>query len=179
MSAPADGSEKRLDPYEILLTYAEVGVALAGFGGIVAAFRQQQRELSPRDIGAVRFVVEVSLSAIFFAVTPAVLSNFDVAPSSTWRISALLLAIGLLGLFVVQERRRRRVGRALGERLPTVKARPWMVAAYLAISAFVGIAGILDFETTGVYLIGTGLLLTSAGIEFLVFVAELQAGPQS
>jgi len=58
-----------VDASEILLTFAEVSVALAGFIGITAAFRQRSTSWSADDL---RVPFRGTMIGCYFAVTAAV-----------------------------------------------------------------------------------------------------------
>ena len=163
-----------MDASEILLTFAEVSVALAGFIGITAAFRQRSTSWSADDLSSVRFVLEVSFSALFLSVLPGIISNFSIAPELSWRIAALGMAGVLLALFSYQAQRRRRLARKgirPGSRVPF---RGTMIGCYFAVTAAVALAGVFGIVVQGAYVLGVAMLLLAAVIEFLVFVAALQ-----
>ncbi len=163
-----------MSPQDLLLTYAEVAVALAGFSGIVAAFRQNRDAPSPFDVNSVRFVLEVSLTAILFSVVPGVLQAFSIPESAAFRIAAFALTGALLVLYVTQARRRQRVADQHGFAPRAIRGRPLLLTIYLAITGGLALSGLSGVATAGAYLVANGMLLVAAGIEFLAFVAGLQ-----
>jgi hypothetical protein len=162
-----------MDPQDVLLTFAEVSVTLAGFIGITAAFRRQESMWSPFDIGSVRFVLEVSFAALFLSIVPAVLVNLSIAETNAWRVAGAIMAVVLIALFAYQSRRRKRIAREVGSP-QSLAARPLLIALYLLITIGIAVCSVLDVVVPGMYLVGGGTLLMSAVIEFLAFVAGLQ-----
>lgn len=163
-----------LEASDILLTFAEVSVALAGFIGITAAFRQRNSNWSAFDLSSVRFVLEVSFAALFLSVLPGIISNFSIEPALSWRISAVAMAAVLLALFFYHRWRRQRLS---GKEFPPggrVRFRVPMLAAYLVVTAAIALSGSLGIAVQGTYLLGVTMLLLAAAIEFLAFVAALQ-----
>ena len=164
----------RLDPNDTLQTFAEVSVALAGFIGITAAFRRRDSSSwSTYDINSVRFVLEVSFAALFLSVLPAIIVNLGVAEAPAWQVAGGLMSLTLVALFIYQSHRRRRMEQELGS-TRSLEARPYLLALYVVITALIAISSALDIAVTGAYLIGVSMLLASAAIEFLAFVAGLQ-----
>ena len=162
-----------MEAADILLTYAEVSVALAGFIGIAAAFRRGDDDWARHDIGSVRFVLEVSFTALFASVLPGVFASFGVDPAHAWRGAAVLLGVWLVAMYGLQTRRRRRLDALDALRAP-IPGRAYYLAAYLLISVGVIVAGVVDLYVRGAYLVGIGMLLVAAAIEFLSFAASLQ-----
>lgn len=161
---------------DLLATCAEVSVALAGFIGIAAAFRRQERGFALHDIASVRFVLEVSFTALFFALMPGVLWNLGVAEGTSWRLAAVLLGAWLVMLFVFQTRRRNRLEAIDGGTRTALPGRRYYLAAYLIISLGVAVAGVVDLRVRGAFVLGIAMLLVAAAMEFLAFAASLQPG---
>jgi hypothetical protein len=89
-----------VDISEILLTIAEVAVALAGFGGIAAGLGYRARgSWNEQDRFRLLVMVSVSLSLVFACLVPYALLNTGIPEA--WRISstlALLIPIGNLAI---------------------------------------------------------------------------------
>lgn len=163
-----------MNPQDILLTFAEVSVALAGFIGITAAFRRRESTWSAQDISSVRFVLEVSFTALFLSVLPAILVNLSVSEPIAWRAAGVIMAATLLALFVYQHLRRARLAREHGPQR-SLTVRPVLISLYLVITFGIAVCSALGLVVTGAYLVGVTMLLVSATIEFLAFVAGLQS----
>ena len=80
----------------VLLTLAEIAVAVAGFSGVVGVFGRQHSRGDPRvDATRLRSLVETGLISAGFCVTPSVFAEAGLDPSLAWRLASLLFAAGL------------------------------------------------------------------------------------
>ena len=68
---------------ENLHTVAEVGIALAGFSGVVVALGQ--RSGNPAGIGRLWLLLAQALGAVIFAFLPLLLESAGLEPSANWR----------------------------------------------------------------------------------------------
>lgn len=87
---------------EPLLTFAEIAVTLAGFSGLVAAFRRQSlEEWHPRDLLILWLILGLGGLAMLFALLPFPLFQARLAASAVWRAASLaflfLLLVGIVG----------------------------------------------------------------------------------
>ncbi|MGH0029293.1 MAG: hypothetical protein ACQGVC_05855 [Myxococcota bacterium] len=74
---------------QVFSSAIEVGVATAGFSGIVVVLGQRaQGEWSPADLGRVSVLLQSSLAAILLSFLALVLHGAGVADSSIWRIGS-------------------------------------------------------------------------------------------
>jgi Na+/proline symporter len=81
---------------DLLLTAAEVSIALAGFASVVSIFGQRYANVDPR-IGyhRLRTMVELSLTATAFSLVPLGLAATELSEVAAWRISSLMfVAVG-------------------------------------------------------------------------------------
>ena len=79
---------------DILLTMAEVAIALAGFAGVVTAFqRWGAGEWPPASLIRFRSMVELSLGAFAFSLIPLVFVLGDISGRATWATCSVLLAV--------------------------------------------------------------------------------------
>ena len=82
---------------DILQTFAEVGVALAGFTGVVFILGNRAAgEWSRAERMWFRILLDSSVIVVFFALLPVVLESY-LSTSTAWRWSAGLLGVGGLG----------------------------------------------------------------------------------
>jgi len=87
---------------DLLQTLAEVGVAIAGFTGVVVVLGRRARgDWSPPEIQWLHMLLLSSLSVVFFALLPVVLENAGLLPSGVWRLSAGFLAVACAGIMVL------------------------------------------------------------------------------
>jgi hypothetical protein len=85
---------------DILTSIAEISVALLGFTGIIAAFRQPAIATWPPHIAyRFRFMCWNAFSSMSFALVPFLIYNSPNASGLTWQIASS--AYALVGLLIV------------------------------------------------------------------------------
>ena len=146
---------------EALIVIAEVSVALAGFAGIVAVFRQGEVAAWPSiELFRFRFMVEVSLFTLLASTFPFVFFYLSVPDPHIWALSSGLFSIvaaSYIALAVVRIRRLDSSGRG-------GMSRGWTVA-YLLGTLLVGATqavnalAVFRAPTFGLYLVGPEWLL--------------------
>jgi hypothetical protein len=88
-----------------LLTIAQIALALAGFAGIIGAFRQAEREWKPQEIAGLQLMLEHTFAAVLFALLPFPLFFVLSLQIKVWSIASSLLAGFLILEFIIQRRR--------------------------------------------------------------------------
>ena len=84
-------------------TLAELGVAIAGFGALIAIFRGGSiASWHPRARMALWYIVCQGLGALFFALLPSLLFVFSPAP---WSAALIMLALFHSGAYLLLVRR--------------------------------------------------------------------------
>jgi len=79
------------DPLSVLESLAEIGIAITGFAGLVAAIgRRRDEPLSPLERGNLRALLLWSLGATFLAYVPIVLAIH--VSDEPWRVSLAVFA---------------------------------------------------------------------------------------
>jgi hypothetical protein len=82
---------------EPLLSFAEIAVTLAGFSGLIAAFRGQSLdEWHPRDLLILWLILGLGGLAMLFALLPFPLFQAGLSDSAVWRASSLAFLCLLL-----------------------------------------------------------------------------------
>ena len=77
---------------DVLLTFAEVAVAFAGFASLVGVLGQRKSADDPRVIGLrMRGMLLSSLMVVAFSIFPILLTRYGASPDLTWRTSSLAL----------------------------------------------------------------------------------------
>ena len=78
-----------MDGESLLTSAIEVGIALAGFSGIVAVL-DQRRQGGWRNADKLRLqlLLQTSFSAVLFSMLPLFLLSMRLMPSSVWRLSS-------------------------------------------------------------------------------------------
>jgi hypothetical protein len=85
-----------MDQFEGLQTIAEVGVGIAGFGGIVVAITRDPEEWDSWDEVRIWGVLVPSISVVLLALLPLGLDSAGFASNTLWRLcSALMVALGI------------------------------------------------------------------------------------
>ena len=97
----------------LLLTTAQIGMALAGFAGLVTVLgRPVARQ--ERLLNEIRFrsMVELSLALVAFSLLPFVPARYGMAEETLWRLCSAIYAVGAV-IFVAHGvgRNRQRMGR--------------------------------------------------------------------
>jgi hypothetical protein len=169
-----------LEPNEALQTIAEVGVALAGFASLVAVFRRRPDEVwAPRALAGLRFMIELSLCAVLFAILPFCLVATGLGEEETWLVSCLALAVAYCVLLHLNVSRSRAIGaQGIAHRQP-IQARTGLalgvvIALLLIFSAF----NILIPRGPSVFLFALFFLLVGVANQFLNFVATTRPGEE-
>jgi hypothetical protein len=156
-----------MDPGDALLTVGELALGLAGFSGIVAAFRTRTGPWHPADAFRLTSLLLVSLGTFFLALIPLALSQFALSYEVVWRVSSGLMAlfIGVAGFIILRKLRTLDAGsRLLFNR--------WMNAFMLIGSLLTGLAqlansvGAISRDWFAVYFAGTVWLLFYSGVQF-------------
>jgi hypothetical protein len=91
-----------LQAAEVLTVIAEISIALAGFSGIVVAFRQRGIEAWPEhERVRLRFMLGVACVTLLFSLLPFVPHHLAVQHSVTWVFSSTAFSAGLVGVALV------------------------------------------------------------------------------
>ena len=148
---------------------AEVGVAITGFAGIVAAVAYSASgSWSDTDRLSFRALVRWSLGATFLAYLPVVFMSFGDLVPAPWRISNAVFA-SFHGYIFFE------AFRSLREHPETVTLRTRVVLAMGAVvfaAEIAAAAGPLAFVAPSVYLIAVLWFLFIAALQFLVLVEQ-------
>ena len=160
-----------IDPSEVLLTFAEVSVAFAGFASVVAIF-QRNRVGSGDEFDAFRFwvMLEFSLAALLFSLLPFVLRSMGIDGGALWSTGG-----GGLILFVVVHTvlstRLRWQGNpiVLGSLTPAMSAVAFAAFSIIVAVQTLNIVGVFG-RSFGGYLAGVFVLLFGASVNFVRLV---------
>ena len=146
-----------LQAAQVLTVIAEISIALAGFSGIVVAFRQRGIEAwPPHELVRLRFMLGVACVTLLFSLLPFVPHYLGVRASATWVLSSAILSAGLFGFALVSYF----ATKAYLDRL----SRPWFFTYIIGtITSALGLLcnglGVFGAAYPGVYLAGLGWLL--------------------
>jgi uncharacterized membrane protein len=161
---------------ELLLTFAEVAVAFAGFASLVSILGQRSSVDHALVLGArMRAMLLSSLLVTGFALLPPVISWYGATPGSTWLIStlALLLVVVLyLAWFV-------RALRTLSRHVGTNRFQRYVIMPVLSV-IFGGLLSVLVvntvFRSPALYVTALTLLLSQGGFAFALIVFSFLPG---
>jgi hypothetical protein len=82
------------DPVETLRLLVEVGVAVAGFSGVVVVLgRGSERPWSPIERYRLENLLGTSLTVLFLSLVALILLHAGMDPATSWRIGSALWAI--------------------------------------------------------------------------------------
>ncbi len=102
---------------DLLQTIAEVGVALAGFAGVVSIFRARLPEPEHLiHVQSARNIIEVSLFTVLFSFAPPIFHGLGADSSAAWRISSGVAALALLVISLFVYRRLQSLTRTVADK---------------------------------------------------------------
>lgn len=142
---------------DVLTVIAEISIALAGFTGIVVAYRQRGvEEFEPHELIRLRFMLGIACVTLFFALLPFLPHHLGAGPDGTWLFSSALMAVGFVLLALLTFSRTR----AQLHRLSFVWFWTYVSGnAAFACVAIANTAGAVGHASPGLYLAGLGWLL--------------------
>ena len=160
---------------ETLLTLAELGIAFAGFTGLVAVFGGARLEADAR-VHHVRFrgMIETALILVIFSIAPIVLSAFDLGDQTVWRVASGLLSGVWCSQIAIALRRTAALQAPFNRALSVV-----LLVVYLGTNAMLlsNLAGLFGHIAGAAYLLGLSSLLAVAALLFLrVLIAFVPEG---
>ena len=161
---------------DYLYTVAQIAVALIGFSGIVAAFKERGTAgFATSEQALLGLLIERGFAALFFALLPPLLALLMPPGRAFWAACSGLLAAYTLTAFVRLIRRRRTMStsaRATG-------ARSFYLNSTVALSAAFGVqllnaAGVVPNQGVGWYALGATWYLV-AGANLFVALLRVDA----
>ena len=75
---------------EILLTFAEVAAAFAGFSAIAGIFSGRSRDIAQQDAERLRAVILNSILVLIAAFAPLLISRYGVEESRVWWLASVI-----------------------------------------------------------------------------------------
>jgi len=154
-------------------TLAEFSIALAGFVGLVVAFRRREGRFHPADDFRIFIALVPSLAGAFLAFLPVALDLLALEPATTLTLSSVTFSATVLLFLVVVSIRRR--GLPLDAR--AVLSRPLTAFFYalLGSSVAANLLNALSFfgaPNSGVYFLGIMAILVNSATVFarIVFI---------
>jgi hypothetical protein len=148
----------------------EVGIATAGFSGIVAVLGgRTQGGWSAGDAGRISLLLQGSFAAVIFSFLPLVLEGAGVTEATVWRISSASIAVYNLLSFLRSIRRTRE---ASGMD-PSVRFRLYLVSSliFLIVSVPLQVYNVVSLHAGWPFVVAVLLELVEA---FIMFARLLQ-----
>ncbi|MDP2705517.1 MAG: hypothetical protein Q8O71_03970 [bacterium] len=149
-----------------LLTLAQVGIAFAGFSGLITVFRKSEKPWTLIEIAAVKLILQHTLGLFCFSLLPVFIFYWHGSEKQIWRISSIALAGFFWVVFVYNWQQLRRLTKD-----GHVPAHPKMLKRiFFPKTAAAGILQIFNifFDQFLLYSIGLACLIFSAVIQFWV-----------
>ena len=151
---------------DFLILVCELAAAFAGFTAIVSALDSRSSRRSRVNKMRLRHMLELSLFAIGIGLLPELLRQQGMESATPWRVAGVVVVAGALVLFPIQMRRGIN---------PEMKAVPGYSLAYARFLVGLGLFSVVAFLLSatalvapqGGYVLGTTLVLTAAGLQFL------------
>ena len=161
----------------VLWVIAEVGVGIAGFTGLIAAFGFKTSKWSDMDIFQFTTLAAASLCAVMFAVLPFIPYYYGMPEPTLWRFgSAIIIGVHIVAVLAQTGRLRR----ARQSRIrPADKVLGTTVAVGLVVAITANVLNILSDEPTiSAYLVSLLFLLYISVATFgrLIYVIATSKG---
>jgi hypothetical protein len=169
---PPAAEAREVNPSDLLTTLAQLGVALAGFSGIVVVLgARASGDWSARERQLLSVLLATSGAVILWSLLPLLLSASQLTDRRVWLLSSGSWAIGQVGILVFRARQLARDPSAFAQ------------DRGLAITAFCGGVAALGVQLVNSFSWGIAWPHLAAvtwhlALSFLVFVRLLQP-PQS
>lgn len=129
-----------MDETDILLTVAEIGVALAGFASLAAILGRRYKHTDPL-VNAIRLrgLLDAGLSTMLLALIAVLILQIGGSDTWVWRIAGVvgMLFVGTIGTAAFRREKLRR-------HLPGFRRRASVIMFTLVAAAFVGFAFLLS-----------------------------------
>lgn len=128
-----------------LQTVAEIGIAFAGFSGLVIAFRRKAGPLTIVHKYRLRVLLALAFGAMFLALLPDLLYSLSMSAPAVWRsasLAALVFSCAFLTWWLVASRHMVRVVPEIFHRWAVVRmATGHVTIVLLLLAAATGLAG--------------------------------------
>lgn len=155
----------KLLPAEVILTSAiPVGIAVAGFTGIIVAVCRDG-QISARERISVSILLLASIATVMLAFVPMIFLNAGVSGPSTWMISSILFVIYFFSIVSYRIHQFRKSGVSMPAPLS-------LGIAFLSILALLQVANAIFIRDSWPYLI---LIVGYVIYSFVVFAYLLQS----
>jgi hypothetical protein len=152
-----------MQPSEALAIAAQLALALAGFAGVVVAFRSGSfHEWSPLDRYRLWLLLSSAVVPLFSSLIGMLLLTITPVPVSIWRWCSLFSFLFIFAFVLLTRRRTANIGLNLSQQVGTYRYVYYFIAA---VGALIGLLQIYNaifpgvfwlFYASVVYQLGTG-----------------------
>ena len=160
---------------DVLIAIAQIGVALAGFSGLIAAIRTTAPEgWHPRDPWSLSWMLATSIGALLLALLPLWLGLFPLETDSVYRISCAVACVYTGVLVVVRAIAGRRLTRAgFPPRVPYFPLTLTCLLTVAAIATGIGVFGVWGDAIVPVFAGALFILLLASVLVLAIFLILL------
>lgn len=140
-----------------LQTMAEIGVAIAGFSGLIVTLRRDAGPLTSVQKYRLQVLLSLAFGAMFLSLLPELLVYFGIGEERLWKIASLVLLVysmSFLTWWIMASRRIKKIDPAIFNWFAFARMAAGHVAVMLAQLAFLTSA----FHLTGAASVSVGLV---------------------
>jgi hypothetical protein len=159
---------------ESLFTFAEIGIALAGFASLVGVVGSRRGGDHPiLDANRLRNMVDTSLMVVIFALLPIVPYQFGMSDATVWRLCSVLYLFAVIAFMVVAKRRQERLA-ARNIRISVAFARMlWVLGAAVTGTLVFGVVAAPSGRGGAIYNMALLLSLVVSCTIFTLVLASI------
>ncbi len=163
---------------DVLYTLAQVGVTLAGFSGVVVAFRVRgAHQWTSTELRILWFLIGDSFLVLLFSLIPIPMAMAGWSDAAVWGVCSAVLGTWFLGaniLYLVGDARDRAANRLVIVPIITPIFHVIMVVSFLmGATLWLSAIDVLVPRTQATYVFGLITLLVFAAVEFLFFIGVI------
>lgn len=157
---------------DILFTFAELAVALAGFSAVIGVLGTHPGASDVRVDGLrLQVMLESSLAVAAFSIIPGLFDYFDIATGSIWRISAGIFVLVQVPMEFLGMLRTREMPDMTVTRL-NVNTINWALSIAADLIALGVTLNLMGDRANAYYMLAVFLLLGISGLLFIQFAAS-------
>jgi len=150
-----------LQQADLMLTTAQIGMALAGFASLVTLLRRPTPRSDAR-LNEIRFrsMMELSITLAAFSLLPFIPAELRLSESASWRLASSVYSLAALLFLVHSVRRNRRltsrvlVAGGVTAALLALCVTVWLALALNGLGAFAGLESGVYFAALFVHFLG-------------------------
>ena len=156
---------------QFLLAISGLALALAGFTGVISAFRPTNKEYLPQEIEGMKLILHTSFSTTLFSLLPF-LTIYSFEDNMAWGVCKWLLVIVLgWGIYIHSEK----IRELKSIKTPARKEK-WLIFFLIVTFCMIGwlLLSTLNSNTLNSYIWTLSWMLLMGVSQFFVFVSEFK-----